>query len=238
MSPYFTLSSLGLLLLCSNLAFAHPGRTDSSGGHHDRKNGGYHYHGGSIPTPPVASSPPPRPIYRSSARTVARSEPRTSARSKTVSVNSLFSGDPIPPPSEHPLSIPAATNPLPKDEPSPLAEPNYVLVLQDHRKLEIVSYKEQSDAYSIVATHGGKAVYPKKIVDHIEPIIRIRTWTDNSGQFRVEASFVEQRGTIIELKRANGETIHVDLDRLSKADKDYVEAFPAKSDEGDSNSSK
>lgn len=33
-------------LVCSHLAWAHPGRTNSSGCHNDRRTGGYHCHGG------------------------------------------------------------------------------------------------------------------------------------------------------------------------------------------------
>ncbi|MBZ4333495.1 YHYH domain-containing protein [Corallococcus sp. AS-1-6] len=39
---------LGLIagLVCSHLAWAHPGRTNSSGCHNERATGGYHCHGG------------------------------------------------------------------------------------------------------------------------------------------------------------------------------------------------
>lgn len=37
-----------LLILMLSSAFAHGGRTDSSGGHNDNVNGGYHYHSGGI----------------------------------------------------------------------------------------------------------------------------------------------------------------------------------------------
>lgn len=35
-----------VVLLCSPIAFAHPGRTDSTGGHNNRSTGEYHYHHG------------------------------------------------------------------------------------------------------------------------------------------------------------------------------------------------
>ena len=39
-------TSIICALLLSVTAFAHPGRTDTSGGHNDNINGGYHYHHG------------------------------------------------------------------------------------------------------------------------------------------------------------------------------------------------
>lgn len=43
------LSILSICIVCvlfTNISFAHPGRTDSSGGHYDRSTGEYHYHHG------------------------------------------------------------------------------------------------------------------------------------------------------------------------------------------------
>ncbi|GMU01585.1 hypothetical protein KH5H1_57050 [Corallococcus caeni] len=50
-------------LVCSHLAWAHPGRTNSSGCHNERATGGYHCHGGGgggsrgWSAPPVAETP-------------------------------------------------------------------------------------------------------------------------------------------------------------------------------------
>lgn len=88
-------------LLAPAPAFAHPGRTDSSGGHHDRKRGGYHYHGGarsaSSPSPPAYATreapsvkAEPRYGYRTTARTEARTfDRRTELAERYAPVNSI-----------------------------------------------------------------------------------------------------------------------------------------------------
>lgn len=42
----FFINILIVVLICSSIVFAHPGRTDSKGGHHNRSTGEYHYHHG------------------------------------------------------------------------------------------------------------------------------------------------------------------------------------------------
>ena len=50
----------------------------------------------------------------------------------------------------------------------------------------------------------------------------VRKWTDNSGGFSVQAEFVELAGNQVALKREDGTTIHVPLEKLSSADQEYV----------------
>ena len=51
-----------------------------------------------------------------------------------------------------------------------------------------------------------------------------RTWTDNSGKFRLIAELVENDGKTITLRREDGKTVKVPIDRLSKADQDYLKS--------------
>lgn len=50
----------------------------------------------------------------------------------------------------------------------------------------------------------------------------LRTWTDNTGQFRIEARLVSVQGGAVTLQRADGRSLNVPLDRLSPADQNYV----------------
>lgn len=49
-----------------------------------------------------------------------------------------------------------------------------------------------------------------------------RTWTDASGKYKVEATLTTIEGDKVTLLRADGRKVVVPLDRLSKADQDYV----------------
>lgn len=50
----------------------------------------------------------------------------------------------------------------------------------------------------------------------------VRTWTDNTGKFTFEGTFVRSRGNEIMLKKVDGQLLRVPLNRLSREDQDYV----------------
>ncbi len=54
-----------------------------------------------------------------------------------------------------------------------------------------------------------------------------RTWRDTSGKFSVEAELVEVTEGKVLLKKANGKTITVPLERLSAADRRFLQSSPA-----------
>ena len=56
-----------------------------------------------------------------------------------------------------------------------------------------------------------------------------RTWNDATGAFSVEAEFAGVEDGKVKLKKANGKTVSVPLDRLSKEDQDYVAEQSARS---------
>jgi len=56
-----------------------------------------------------------------------------------------------------------------------------------------------------------------------------RTWTDTTGQFKVVAEFVELEGTTVTLKRNDGGTIRVPLNRLSQDDQQVARELAEKS---------
>lgn len=61
-----------------------------------------------------------------------------------------------------------------------------------------------------------------------------RTWRDNTGKFSVEAELVEVKDGKVVLQRVGGKAIHVPLERLSAADRAYLESLddsaPSRSD--------
>lgn len=50
----------------------------------------------------------------------------------------------------------------------------------------------------------------------------MRTWTDSTGSFNLEASFVATNGKQVKLKNADGKVLTLALDKLSQEDQDYV----------------
>lgn len=53
----------------------------------------------------------------------------------------------------------------------------------------------------------------------------VRKWTDNTGQFSVQAIVVEFRGDNVLLLREDGKVAQVSIARLSKADQEYLAAL-------------
>lgn len=49
-----------------------------------------------------------------------------------------------------------------------------------------------------------------------------RTWSDSTGRFKVEATFVRMEGDKVVIKKADGKFQTIPLDKLSKDDQDYV----------------
>lgn len=49
-----------------------------------------------------------------------------------------------------------------------------------------------------------------------------RTWTDSSGQFQIEAELVEVKEGQVTLKKADGSTVILPIDKLSEADRDFI----------------
>jgi uncharacterized protein with FMN-binding domain len=50
----------------------------------------------------------------------------------------------------------------------------------------------------------------------------IRTWTDSTGGYKVEAELVDESGGTVRLKRSDGREISLPLERLSSADQAYI----------------
>ncbi len=53
---------------------------------------------------------------------------------------------------------------------------------------------------------------------------KLRTWTDSTGKFRVEAEFVELKDGKVQLRKQDGKVIDVPLERLSAADQEYIKS--------------
>lgn len=50
-----------------------------------------------------------------------------------------------------------------------------------------------------------------------------RTWTTSDGKFSVKAELISFDGTKVELKTEHGKVVTIELNRLSKTDREFVE---------------
>ena len=71
----------------------------------------------------------------------------------------------------------------------------------------------------------GMADAPAPRVDAAEPESDMRTWSDATGKFRIEAELVELNGGVVTLKRKDGNEARIPVQKLSQADKDYLKQF-------------
>jgi hypothetical protein len=55
-----------------------------------------------------------------------------------------------------------------------------------------------------------------------------RTWTDDSGTFRIEAKYLATDGEKVRLAKKDGREISVPINRLSQADRQFVEELQKK----------
>jgi len=54
----------------------------------------------------------------------------------------------------------------------------------------------------------------------------VRIFTDITGQYKVEAEFLEVAGEHVRLKKEDGSTVRVSLERLSKQDREWIQQRP------------
>ncbi|MEO2050107.1 MAG: SHD1 domain-containing protein [Pirellulales bacterium] len=59
----------------------------------------------------------------------------------------------------------------------------------------------------------------------ISATVQQRTWTDNTGKHQIEADLVEVKDGIAVLKKPSGKTVDVPLNRLSSADRKYIQSL-------------
>ncbi|MDA7528113.1 SHD1 domain-containing protein, partial [bacterium] len=51
---------------------------------------------------------------------------------------------------------------------------------------------------------------------------QMRTWSDTTGQFKIEATFIELKGDSITLKRKDGKVISLPIAKLSEPDQKHI----------------
>ncbi|MBN2022964.1 MAG: hypothetical protein JW809_09230 [Pirellulales bacterium] len=66
-----------------------------------------------------------------------------------------------------------------------------------------------------------------------EPAKKTRTWSDNTGKFKIEAELVEVLEDAIRLKRPDGQEMTVPRARLSREDREYLRSLQQADDEDD-----
>ncbi len=64
------------------------------------------------------------------------------------------------------------------------------------------------------------------------PIAQAREWSDATGKFKVQGNFVKVEEGKVVLRKADGSTVSVPLEKLSPADREFIKANPAGEDAG------
>jgi hypothetical protein len=54
------------------------------------------------------------------------------------------------------------------------------------------------------------------------PAQAARTWTDSTGKYRIQATLLDFDGKVVRLKRPDGKTIALPLEKLSESDREYI----------------
>jgi hypothetical protein len=54
--------------------------------------------------------------------------------------------------------------------------------------------------------------------------LQYRSWTDLAGEYRVEAALLDSTGGAVRLQKRDGHIFTMRLERLSKADQEFVKA--------------
>lgn len=65
---------------------------------------------------------------------------------------------------------------------------------------------------------------PPPVGESISARQPLRTWTDVTGKFKVKARLVSLKGGVVTLERESAKTFAVPLNKLSEADRAYVES--------------
>lgn len=54
--------------------------------------------------------------------------------------------------------------------------------------------------------------------------VESRTWHDVSGKFKTDARFVSMTAGVVTLRKTDGSTVKVPMDKLSEEDREWIEA--------------
>ncbi len=165
---------------------------------------------------------------------------RTSvAASEVVDVDSFFKESP----SHQPAPVPAPTGSMSGLAPRQEIESIDEFLAEDNERsaerllAEAVTNREQGNSQQanqqltdllrrFPAT--GAAVQAREILgmpaaSEVLAADDLRIWSDNTGRYQVEATFLDRLGETIRLRQANGRIITLNLERLSDFDQRYVE---------------
>jgi len=63
---------------------------------------------------------------------------------------------------------------------------------------------------------------PKRPVVKVKAEVESRTWTDASGEYQIEAEFVNMTAGKVKLKKVDGTTVTLPIDKLSDEDREWI----------------
>lgn len=230
-------STCALTLLGSispNYVAAHSGRTDSSGGHYDRRTGSYHYHNSGTSYAKTTYKAEPRTTYRTSARTSYR---QVHSTAKGISQESSPPSSAESRESEH-VRVQTESKQSTQEE---LLEKEQIRRKEKAKRAAAAesilnaarTFKEQEKRAlmekwlrRVVSEYPEteSAATARELLGIPDPSA-FRTWTDVTGNYRVEAQCVRFEDEIVHLKKRDGKVVQVPISKLSKADQEVIRAI-------------
>jgi hypothetical protein len=94
-------------------------------------------------------------------------------------------------------------------------------VIADRPKIE-QHERDESAKQKNAALAKAKAIRDQKAEQ--DRAARTRTWTDAAGKYSVVAEFSGMSSDVVLLRKADGKTIKIPLDKLSDADREWIDA--------------
>lgn len=110
----------------------------------------------------------------------------------------------------------------PASPPAPVAGDHAEAMWEGEWQLVQVVSVDEVGFFKVRLLHAPVLTVVSLPADEVRPFTAMRTWSDSSGRFTIEAALVEVREGQASLRRADGQTIRIPLARLSPADQDLL----------------
>src|SRR5262245_38256924 len=85
-----------------------------------------------------------------------------------------------------------------------------------------ITVKFNQNGREITPTLPPQQLRPVENGPRAAPAAEVRTWVDATGKFKIDAAFVELKDGVVDLRKADGATVTISLDKLSAADQELA----------------
>ncbi|HRX81656.1 MAG TPA: SHD1 domain-containing protein [Pirellulaceae bacterium] len=100
---------------------------------------------------------------------------------------------------------------------------SYETVLGQERSLKLLEVVDVSAFHERAAEAEQRSTRKERTVERTH--YEVREWTDTTGRFSVDAAFAGLSSDTVTLRKEDGDVIKVPIERLSRADREYIESL-------------